>query len=391
MRGLLVVLGLVAMPIAASGDDVKRPDPRAKSAPPVGLTEAFRFVPAAGFVDDPVGTDGKRVAFVVADTAGTAELRVVDLAGSELAPPIDLAAVTLKPTALAFIGDRVLVIGGETDAQLAALVDLKTKKIVYRTPPVNRATLVVRDGKQLVALYKREPSKVGTRHTVELRAAATGKRVGKVKTLEVDGTDKHAKLEFRINHWVNGFTRAVGIKGGTWNKQEDQRSPDVEATYDVITGKFLATSPIPDLVAQRKRFSVLAAAEGKDTFVRLKEDLSEIELWQDGTRTAVTLDQPLVAYGDPRRSLDLAAGPKGPWIALQVDPVNVEAVKRQKADIEYWDLFEVDGGTKATRRGRLFAGGQRFRFGFAGDRLWVLERNVGFDRGGKALVFYTLP
>src|SRR5213075_2060307 len=122
----------------------------------------------------------------------------------------------------------------------------------------------------------------------------------------------------------------------------------------------------------------------------MKDDLSQLELWQDGVKTVVTIDQPMVAYGDPRKSLDYAPGPKGgAWLALQVDPVNVEAVKRKKADVEYWDLYEVQGD-KATRRARLYAGSQRLRFGWAGDKLWVLDRNVGFDRGGKSLAFYTL-
>jgi len=386
---------LVAIALALGGGAIAHADngtpvakPAGKAMPVVGATEVFRFTPATGFVDDPIGTDGTRVAFVVADTAGTAELHVIDRAGAELAPAIDLAPITVKPRALAFVGDRVLVIGGDPDAQLAGLVDLKGK-LLYKTPTATRITLVTRDGKPRLALYTSEPSKLGTRHAVELRAVETGKRIGKVRALDVDGAGKNAKLDFRINHWTTGFTRVVGIKAGTWNKRENQQSPDVEATYDLVSGKFVATADIPDLLAQRKRFAVLEAADGADAFVRLKEDLSEVELWQDGQRTGIALDQPLVLYGDPRRSLDLAAGPAGPWIALQIDPVNVEAVKRKKADPEYWDLFQVDGA-KATRRARLPAPGQRFRFGFAGDRLWVLERNVGFDRGGKSLALYTL-
>jgi hypothetical protein len=390
MRGTLLALTLVAVPAAAWADTPAKIKPAPKTGPNVGLTETYRFTPAAGFVDDPIASDGTRVAFVVSDTAGTAVLHVINFDGTEVAKPIDLAPVTLKPTALAFAGKGVLVIGGEADAQLAALVNLDGK-VVYKTPEVDRASIVTRGDKLQVALWRSEPSKIGTKYSVELRAADTGKKVGKVKAVEVDGTGTNAKLGFKISHWTTGFTRAVGIKDGTWNKVEDQRSPDVEATYDVTTGKFVSTAPIPDLLAQRKRFTVLEAAGGKDTFVRMKDDLGEIELWQDGQKTAVTLDQPIVAYGDPRKSLDYAPGPKGAWIALQVDPVNVEAVKRKIADLEYWDLYEVGDGGKATRRGRLFAGGQRLRFGWAGDRLWVLDRNVGFDRGGKSLAFYTMP
>lgn len=382
---LILSVGVVAAPVAASADGgAKKPPPA-----PVNLTEGYRFVPATGFVDDPIASDGTRVAFVVADTAGTAELHVINFDGTEVAKPIDLAPVTVEPIALAFAGKGVVVVGtDDTDAQVAALVNLDGK-VVYKTPAVTHASIVVQGGKTQVALYTAAPSKIGIKHSVEIRAAETGKRVGKVKSIDVDGTGKNAKLDFTINHWTHGWTRVVGTKMGTWDKKEDQQSPDVEATYDMVTGKFTATTPIPDVVAQRKRFQTLQSFDGKDTIVRMKEDLSDIELWQDGTKTVVTLDQPIIAYGDPRKSLDYAPGPSGAWLALQVDPVNVEAVKRKKADVEWWDLYEVNGD-KATRRARLFAGGQRLRFGWAGDHLWVLDRNVGFDRGGKSLAFYTL-
>lgn len=387
MRATLVAIAVSLTATAARADTGK---PAARAAPPVGLTLVYQFTPDAGFVDDPIASDAGRVAFVVADTAGTAALHVIDTAGTQLAPPIDLATVTVAPSALAFVGDRVLVIGAAGDAQVAALVDL-AGKVIYKTPAVAHAALISVGGKPRLALHAITQTATGTHHALELRAPDTGKKIGKPRTLDLDADGKSAKLDFRINHWTTGWTHAIGIKAGTWNKAEDQQSPDVEATYDLATGKFIAQTDIVDVLAQRKRFAVLAAEDGRDAFVRTKEDLSELELWQGGQRTVVALDQPLLIYGDPRRSLDLAFAPGGAaWLALQVDPVNVEAVKRKKADLEYWDLYAVEGG-KATRKARLYAGSARLRFGWAGDKLWVLDRNIGFDRGGKSLAFYTLP
>lgn len=398
------VVAVAGLAGAATAEEVAKPRPRPVPVPvkppaqrEVGLTAAWRFVPTSGFVDDPIASDGKRLVFAVSDMA-RAELRAVDLAaGTELAPPVDISAVTTRPLHLAWIGDHVLVIGTSGEAQLAALVDLDGKDakgkplaspVLHQTPAADRATLVVRDGKSLIALYKTTPIKTGTRHSIELRAAATGKRVGAIKSLDLDGADKNAKLDFTVNHWTAGFTRAVGRKGGVWVKAENQRSPDVEAVYDVPTGKFVATADIADLLENRTRFAVLKDAGGKELFVRQSADLTQLELWQDGTKTVLALDQPQGLY-DATRSFDVAMGPEGPWIALQIDPVNAEAVKRQKADVEYWDLFEVEGA-KATRRARIWAGGTRFRFGFAGDRLWVIDRNIGFDRGGKSLAVYAV-
>jgi hypothetical protein len=77
------------------------------------------------------------------------------------------------------------------------------------------------------------------------------------------------------------------------------------------------------------------------------------------------------------------------WFALKVDPVNQDAVARQKADVEYLDVFRVDGG-RATRKARFLAAGARYRFGTLGDKLWLLERSTGFDRGGKSLAIYDV-
>jgi len=47
---------------------------------------------------------------------------------------------------------------------------------------------------------------------------------------------------------------------------------------------------------------------------------------------------------------------------------------------------------KAPRKARVLAKGVRHRFGLvadkAGDKFWLLERNNGFDRGGRSLTVY---
>ena len=72
-----------------------------------------------------------------------------------------------------------------------------------------------------------------------------------------------------------------------------------------------------------------------------------------------------------------------------VDPVNPAAVARKKADPEYLDVFELDG-SRAVRRARILAVKKKLTWGWAGDTLWVLEKNVGFARGGKALRLFHL-
>ena len=70
--------------------------------------------------------------------------------------------------------------------------------------------------------------------------------------------------------------------------------------------------------------------------------------------------------------------------------MNAEAVARKRADPEYLDVFKLADG-KATRKARVLAKGIRHRFGAAGEqRFWLIERNAGFDRGGKTFTLYQL-
>ena len=78
------------------------------------------------------------------------------------------------------------------------------------------------------------------------------------------------------------------------------------------------------------------------------------------------------------------------WLALKVDPVNAEAVARKKADLEYLDVFRAGPDGKAIRKARILATGIRHRFGVAGDRFWLIERNQSMERGGKSLTVYQL-
>ncbi|MBP6633204.1 MAG: hypothetical protein KA297_27540 [Kofleriaceae bacterium] len=374
--------GLASAAPAPAPRPVKRVDPPAL----VGLTEVATITPKDAFVDDAVASDGKVLAYLVSDIAGKRELHVRDLvAGTERAP-VDVAPLVPQPRTLVVVGDRVLLIGEQDDGQAHAVLVDAAGKAVYKTAPATHLTPVLRDGKTRLALHRARPSKLGTRHELELLAVETGKRVGKVASLELDATGTQPKLDLRVNHWFDGMTVAVGIKGGTWNKKDDTRGPDVEASYDLLSKK-LTTTPIKELRDQRKRYEVMAAESGRRRFARLSWDLAEVQLWQDGRPTALELDQPLPSYD----SATLVAGftPATTWISLRVDPTNAEAVRRQKADPAYWDLFEVTGA-KAVRRARILARERNFSWGWAGEQLWVLERNATLTRGGVSLTLYRL-
>jgi hypothetical protein len=378
------------------GVAVARADAQPQSAATIGANEIMKVTTPTGFVDDVVAYDTQRLAYIVADTATKAELHVVQLgcvkcieAKQEIV--VDVSPVTLRPTSLRLVGQRAFVIGTTEDGnQVAALVDLASKvaKPVYKLGPATHITLLPRDGKTVVAIHKASATKTGTTHEVELVALESGKRVAKGKAFGLD-KDTVKKLDFRVNHWSDGWTRAGGLKGGEWVKKENQRSPDTEATYDLIAGKFVDNKPIGDLFEQRKRYQTLADAGGQLDFVRMKADNTEIEIWRHGVQGAVVLDQPLPQY-DPK-SLQGVLNPDGSaWLAIKVDPVNAEAVARKKADPEYLDIYRVGPDGKATRKARILAKGLRHRFGVIDGYFWLLEKSTGFDRGGRALTVFQL-
>ena len=183
------------------------------------------------------------------------------------------------------------------------------------------------------------------------------------------------------------MSRAYGIKGGEWNKKDDQRSPDVEATYDLVTGKFVELTKIENLFEQRKRYQQIAdAGAGTLDFVRIGD--KGLEQWRAGKPHPLELDQPFASY-EPKSLVTVMAGDGSGWFALKVDPVNPDAVARKKADAEYLDIFKLTSDGKAVRKARILATGVRHRFGIAGDKFWLLERNNGFERGGKSIAVYT--
>lgn len=373
----------------------------------VGANQVMSITTPVGFVDDAVAYDSQRLAYVVAETGTRAELHVVQLGCKTCIEEkqeivVDLAPVTLRPTALRFVGPRVFVIGTtEEGSQVAALVDLGKRAPTYKLGPATHVTLVTRDGKPRVAVHQESLTKTGTSHVVELVALETGKRLAKSRPFELAG-DYHKKLDFRVNHWSDGWTRAGGIKGGDWVKKENQRSPDTEATYDLLAGKFVVDKTITDLIEQRKRYQTLAEVGTRVDFVRMKHDNSAIEIWRAGTPSTVTLDQPLSHY-DPKSLQGVLLPDGSAWLALKVDPVNPDAVARKKADPEYLDVFRVASDGKATRKARILAKGVRHLFGIPGMEVpgtappadvdgyfWLLERSAGSDRGGRALTVYQV-
>ncbi len=384
MRGLVSCVVV----LAASSPAVSQPKPPATLD---GATEVAKLTTPSGFIDDAIVVDGDRVAYVIADSSAKAELHVLVLS-TKAEQVVDVSGISLHPLAITLVAQRAFVVGEGADGkQVAAMVDLVDRgkgkpagTVLYKVAPATHITAL--PGK--IAVHRVTAGAASTKHEVEILSIDNGRRLSS-RTLELATPgDLEKKLDFRVNHWSEGYAKAHGLKGGEWDKKEDQRSPDTEATYDFAAGKLVDRKKIDDLFEQRKRFQALADGSGKLDFVRTGWDNNTLQAWRGGKLHKLELDQPLATYDI--KSLQGIVQPDAVWVAAKVDPVNAEAVARKKADVEYLDIFVARPDGKATRKARVPAQGIRHRFGVTGAGFWLVERNQTMERGGKSLTLYKL-
>ncbi len=384
-----VAAALLGLPTAVAQPG-KAPPPRVVKDPPppplVGLTKLGELRPTRGWVDDAITEIGGQLVALVHDGTDVRVTRV-SLTDGSVSGELAIGAVAPEAHHLIPVGDRLLVVHGVEVPRGAILVD-GAGKALRSWKPADAISVRTVGGKPVVVAHTRSTRGKATVHQVTLYDLASGKKLpkkGASLTLGADGRD--AKLDFRPVYFTDALTAAVGVRGGVFRKAENQRSPDTWATYNLVTGAWIKDQPITDPLAVARRQPILAAHSGEGVFARMADDLSAIEVWQHGDARELTLDQPGDLY-DPT-SVQYAQRGDTLWLSLTVDPTNAPAVRRQKVDPRYLDLFEVQGD-RAVRRARLLLGKSPVRWGWTGDVWWVLEKSVGVGRGGPALTLYRI-
>jgi hypothetical protein len=370
---------------------VKDPPP----APLVSLTQLGAFAPEHGFLDDVVTTDGTRLGVVVTDGDALDEIQVLGMADAGEVAHVDVHALVPAVRRFYILGDRLFIVpeladgapeGGDVTPVLVGF-DGQPVKGGPKLRPATDHFIRPFKGQPALVSYTRDPGyRKGLLHQVEVFDLAKGGRLlKKPARVIVDKKDARDKtLDFKPLYFLDDMTVVVGTHGGVWRKSEDQRSPDTHAAWDLLSQTWVKDEPITDLMGRARSIEVMTANPHR-LFARMKEDNSTVEIWRDGKASPLTLDQPLELYN--ASSLAYAVRGDKLWVSLQVDPVNPPAVARKKADPEYLDLFEVDGD-RAVRKARIFAPKKKLKWGWVGDTLWVMEKNVGFDRGSKLITLY---
>lgn len=359
--------------------------------------------PQQGFVDDAFGFDaaGSRLLYVNADVGSSADVVVIDLTQHTELFRTSLANFTVKPTKVEFAldGEHFVVWSNNAEERTttAALMNRKgavlrtfgPAKHLVRTSYEGQQAIVVHEVERITTRKRKEPTAV-TRHKISVRSLE-GKLLGKETTLDLDAQNKNAALDFELKYWAHDFTVAVGVKGGVWDRKEDQRSPDTEGWYVMPTRTFSKRVPITDVVAQTSRFDRLAKQGTRKRDLVVRNDLSGIDFIQDGAIKPLSIKAPFYHY-DPKSLVVQETQTGSIFFSLTVDPVHPDAAAKRRAVKPWVDLYEYAPGTKhPKRRARFLGSGKRKHSWRANGSSWILvPRHIGFERGGTKLLIYGL-
>jgi hypothetical protein len=367
---------------------------KAEDRPVQSATLEKSLKPDAGFVDTAFTFDsaGTRLLWIQTDGGEKASVVSYDISQKQELATTSLKAVKGQVSRLepAHDGDHFLV---WTPAKRGVLVSLLHKggKVVRKFGPASDVVRKSYSGKDCLVLHTEKPRKGGKLHTVELKEIATGKRVGKKSSLQLDGSGKSKKLDFELKYWAESYTQAVGIKGGAWDRKEDQRTPDVEGWYEMPAQSFSKRLPIRNVLEHRHKMTALTQHANRPRTVAVKRDLTAIELYEGAKSSSLGLAEPFHHY-DPK-SLQVQYSASGTlFFSLTIDPVHPDAAAKKRAVKPWLDLYEIaPGAKKARRRARILASGKRRISWSASSSHWaVLPRHIGFDRGGGELLVYKL-
>jgi hypothetical protein len=109
-----------------------------------------------------------------------------------------------------------------------------------------------------------------------------------------------------------------------------------------------------------------------------------------GKKQPAALAVPFRVYDPKSLRVEEGPAPKQLTFGIAVDPVNKDAVQRQKADLPMLDVYSADVGSGSVKlRGRVFTPRPVF-WHTRGDVLVVLKRFKSFSRGGDELQIYEL-
>jgi len=368
-------------------------------AGPKPLEPAHVLKPTEGYFDEAFALEpgGARLYLVRTDGATFAKLEVVELANGKTTSSFDLpkdetAVERLEPLP---DGKGVVVVSRAGTAESPALVATLIGGAGKAGAKVGPALAFGRPSappQDLLLAFERKPGAhdVDVTYTITPYKLDTLAPVGKPRTYKtVAGELKNPP--FRVLDFVDGYASAVGERPRVYVKKDDVREPPRMAILDTLTGKITQEAEIADVLAWAQAGTLRARHPGRAAFAELNPDDSGVDVVDAmGKRQPVDLAVPFQLYDG--KSLTDQEGPAAGafYFGIAVDPLNPDAIKRQKADLPMLDLY----GAKARQespawRGRIFMPRNvTWRAGWG--QVVVLKRFKSFTRGGDELDVFHL-
>ena len=359
--------------------------------------------PGEGYFDDvfAIDADGKRFALIRTDNATFSKLEIYDVAGGKQLSSFDLPGSGLVPVDMELLpaDAGVVIVGREKPDDLAPLYAFRFDGKGKPAGKVGPATAFGRppaDGSARARLLVAFTRKLGTKgaeatFTVAPYDVTTMAPAGKPRIHKVDVSGEVKPPGVRYIGFYDGYTRMLSERLGDYDKKADVRTQSKMAIVDAISGKVEKEGPIADIVGWAQTGQLRQQHIGRSLFVELNEDGSGVEVVDAmGKKQPVTLAVPFHLY-DPK-SLRVEEGPLPGQLTfgLAVDPVNKDAVQRQKADLPMLDVYSADvAAGKVKLRGRVFIP-RPVTWRSRAEVLVVLKRWKSFSRGGDELQIYDL-
>ncbi|HEV3140857.1 MAG TPA: hypothetical protein VGY57_10090 [Vicinamibacterales bacterium] len=343
----------------------------------------------AGFIDDAFAlrSDGKALAYITTDGATAATIHLADVGGSDVkvpGAPVDAVALEwLSPT-------RVLIVRGRDGVSTAQAFTAAGPDKGKPLGPFGRFAFATVDGRRAFVTYTRS-EKHGVDHSLVAYAVDTLKPLKKrVWHEDNEGQIKQGPSSVKPLWWADGFTVLAALRAGEFDKARDMRRPDRYTRLDVFSGKVIVETEVQDVLGFTQVGLTRRDAPNQSVIARFSDDRKKL-LFVDGiAEYEVVLPRELWKYETSTlawQTLD----DKRVALSLTIDPVNPDAVNRKKADVDEIDLYEVDRQTHAVRPLLRLAGeGRRSSWQVSGDRIVLLRKGKGFDRGGVTLEVFPL-
>ncbi|HEX4461315.1 MAG TPA: hypothetical protein VIA18_25215, partial [Polyangia bacterium] len=295
------------------------------------------------------------------------------------------------PVAIHWLGPARVLIVRNHDGVATAQVFTAAGAGPQTLGPFGQLAIGTVGGKAAIVTYTRV-EKSGVEHALVAYSVDKLRPIKKRSWKEDgEGQIKQGPLVVKPLWWADDFTTLVASRAGEYDKAHDIRRPDRSVKLDAFTGKVLEEKEVEDVMEFTKVALLRRETPNQPVVVHWSEDRKQLLVLDGLVDRELKLPRPLEKYDYATLGFQLLDAQKIA-VSLTVDPVNPEAVKRQKADVDDLDLYSVDRKTLApTLWLRLLGEQRRSNWRIEGNRLLLLRKGKGFDRGGVTLEVYALP